>query len=291
MLQIPRPVDTIILPSGARGELLVRLVWGGRAGRCTPCVANPTLAARTPARAAGLLVSGSATVRGASRCRDCTCCLQVRCNTPGSYVVTGTPNPHPIGPNFAHERWAGRPSWMQLGAVWGVDRACARPPPRARPSRCPAGPCPPSLLRSELRQPVMWTLNVKENSGAADPDLEERACTPLRPAYAADLRDESLAAAGAADKLTSEPVTFIGGGPKKDAEPTFGCTVNGKNFRCRRGGCSIFAVGQADCGRDGAAADTTLRTLPHICPAHAPSCLSFPAATPTPSPCSSPWAA
>lgn len=50
--------------------------------------------------------------------------------------------------------------------------------------------------------------------GEADPDLDERSCTPLRPAYASDLRDASLEAAGATDKLLQEPVTFIGGGPK-----------------------------------------------------------------------------
>ena len=43
---------------------------------------------------------------------------------------------------------------------------------------------------------------------AADADLQERACTPLRPGYAQDVRDAALAAANATDKLVSKDVTF-----------------------------------------------------------------------------------
>ena len=44
----------------------------------------------------------------------------------------------------------------------------------------------------------------------ADADLAERACTPLRPAYAQDVRDAALVAANATDKLLTENVTFFG---------------------------------------------------------------------------------
>ena len=44
----------------------------------------------------------------------------------------------------------------------------------------------------------------------ADAELEERACTPLRPAYAQDVRDPAVVAANATDKLLSENVTFFG---------------------------------------------------------------------------------
>lgn len=48
----------------------------------------------------------------------------------------------------------------------------------------------------------------------------QRACTPARAGYVADLRDESLAAHGAADKLTRVPLDFT--------FHDFGCLVNDK---------------------------------------------------------------
>lgn len=65
---------------------------------------------------------------------------------------------------------------------------------------------------------------------AFDPRLASKACIPLRPAYAADLRDKALAAAGAADKVLTSNVSFLGAATLAQ---NFGCLVNGANFTCK----------------------------------------------------------
>lgn len=57
----------------------------------------------------------------------------------------------------------------------------AAPAPACLPPLNPATLLP-AATRSQLLQPVMWTLKVQEHKGEADGDLEEKACTPLRPA-------------------------------------------------------------------------------------------------------------
>ncbi|GAB4816408.1 hypothetical protein N2152v2_003454 [Parachlorella kessleri] len=78
-----------------------------------------------------------------------------------------------------------------------------------------------------LVQPVVATIEVQAAQARSKrpeqsvPDL--KGCTPLRPAYAPDLRDEAMQAHNASDLLVTQNVSFI-------LSQGFGCLVNGKNF-------------------------------------------------------------
>lgn len=90
MPAIPRKVDSIILPSGARGELLV-------GAACRRRFRRPIM---------GTLIKFACPSAGTIKLRITGCsapaAAQVRCNKAGAYTVTGTPSPHPFGANFSH---------------------------------------------------------------------------------------------------------------------------------------------------------------------------------------------
>jgi FtsP/CotA-like multicopper oxidase with cupredoxin domain len=73
---------------------------------------------------------------------------------------------------------------------------------------------------------VVATLEVTDSKGEAVhvmPPLEE--CIPLRPTYAPDLRDASITAANAWDKVVYDNATF-----NFDPAQGYGCTINNQNF-------------------------------------------------------------
>ena len=80
---------------------------------------------------------------------------------------------------------------------------------------------PPNLVLSH-NQTVVATVEI-EAGGTPGNVLVQRACTPLRPSYAADMRDEAVAAAGVADKIFFDPRATYGAN-------NVGCTINGQNF-------------------------------------------------------------
>ena len=80
---------------------------------------------------------------------------------------------------------------------------------------------PPTLFLSH-NQSVVATIEI-ESGGTPGPDLTPRKCTPLRPNYAADLRDEARIKANALDKIYYEPRATFGGN-------RVGCNIGGQNF-------------------------------------------------------------
>ncbi|KAI7843970.1 hypothetical protein COHA_002508 [Chlorella ohadii] len=84
------------------------------------------------------------------------------------------------------------------------------------PFRCCTNPyCSRNAIVQDL-----GTIEIKPGKEQRSPKL--KACTPARAGYTADLRDASLAAAGATDKLVKQELAF----GFKD----FGCLFNGENF-------------------------------------------------------------
>ncbi|GAB4816399.1 hypothetical protein N2152v2_003445 [Parachlorella kessleri] len=74
-----------------------------------------------------------------------------------------------------------------------------------------------------LAQPVVLTMEIEAAQGSDQPTPDLRGCTPLRPTYAPDLRDEALQAHNAMALLVNHSLAFT-------FEQGFGCLVNGKNF-------------------------------------------------------------
>ncbi|KAI7838549.1 hypothetical protein COHA_007692 [Chlorella ohadii] len=74
-----------------------------------------------------------------------------------------------------------------------------------------------------LDQPIVMTIELAAAEGPAHPEPRQKACTPLRPGYAPDLRDPALKAAGATDKLIKEVHGF-------DFTDKYSCTVDGEAF-------------------------------------------------------------
>ena len=70
---------------------------------------------------------------------------------------------------------------------------------------------------------VQKLMSIAIEDGNPDNDLKTKACTPLRPAYAADLRDSALAQYNV--KATFDPIPDFTGTP-----PGFGCSMSGEAF-------------------------------------------------------------
>ena len=76
--------------------------------------------------------------------------------------------------------------------------------------------------------PALTPQPAAQAGGEPQPGPTLQACTPARPGYAADLRDEALQAAGASGALLQQPVTFT------SSPAGFGCLVNGQvGHSCR----------------------------------------------------------
>lgn len=71
--------------------------------------------------------------------------------------------------------------------------------------------------------PVQKLVSITVEEGTADQELKSQACTPLRPAYAADLRDAALAPLNVKPKL--DPIPTFTGNP-----PGIGCSMSGHAF-------------------------------------------------------------
>lgn len=80
-----------------------------------------------------------------------------------------------------------------------------------------------STASTPLEQPVVMTIELSAAEGPAQPQPKQKACTPLRPGYAPDLRDPALKAAGATDKLIKEIHGFV-------FTEKVSCTVDGEAF-------------------------------------------------------------
>ncbi|KAL4434367.1 hypothetical protein ABPG75_000808 [Micractinium tetrahymenae] len=112
---------------------------------------------------------------------------------------------------------------------------CTGPPGAEAVLSSGAGPLskPPHLCTTPsctvLDQPVVATMRIESGEGqpAARQDLQFESCSPLRGGYAADLRDDALAAAGATNKVVHNIVTFT---PVNASVPSEDCLVNGKIF-------------------------------------------------------------
>ena len=75
-------------------------------------------------------------------------------------------------------------------------------------------------------QTTVATIEIEEG-GQPGPDIKPRSCTPLRPAYAADMRDEAIKAAGATDKIFRDPSMTFG------LNLTSGCSIGGQGLFTR----------------------------------------------------------
>lgn len=75
-----------------------------------------------------------------------------------------------------------------------------------------------------IQQELLASISVQYPIGMSSPSLAEEACKPLRPAYAADLRDNALAAAGyQLSDVVRSPVQFT-------FNRQFACEVNNQSF-------------------------------------------------------------
>ena len=83
----------------------------------------------------------------------------------------------------------------------------------------PAG----SGINGNSNIPIQKVLSVIIADGRGDVDLEPKACTPLRPSYAADLRDAALKSLDV--KPTIDPIPTFTGNP-----PGIGCSMSGEAF-------------------------------------------------------------
>lgn len=77
-----------------------------------------------------------------------------------------------------------------------------------------------ALPAAKIIDQTIATILVEERDGKRDDDLVTKQCTPLRPAYAADLRNENLVRQNAIGALVADPV------PNFDRNP-LGCTLGG----------------------------------------------------------------
>ena len=112
--------------------------------------------------------------------------LLVRCTAPGEYTLAAGNRASPFGPGFSSSGWFEQQVALTLHVA---------------PAPASAGP---------------------RGGAAASQELQERACAPLFPSYAADLSDASIHAAKATRFLKRLGTTFT--------DQVYGCLVNGHNF-------------------------------------------------------------
>ena len=111
--------------------------------------------------------------------------LLVRCTAPGEYTLAAGNRASPFGPGFSSSGWFEQQVALTLHVA---------------PAPASAGP----------------------GGEAAAAQLQERACAPLFPSYAADLSDASIHAAKATRSLKRLGTTFT--------DQVYGCLVDGRNF-------------------------------------------------------------
>lgn len=210
--QVPRRVRHMFLAPGGRAELLVRC--SGPPGKRYVLGAQ---ASDGWAAAAGSACIGGWKREAGSRWRRVghACALKahpaLRCGTagPGGRGSLWLPRQRCSGAGHPGHNPAGAGGWKgeshtleQLGHVLVMH-----------PSSHACGATHPGLAPA---------LAAQAAASEPQPSPVPHACTPARPGYAADLRDEALQAAGASGALVRQPVSFT------SSLAGFGCTVNGQ---------------------------------------------------------------